>query len=209
MATKVKWYVVWKGRQAGVFTTWAECQRQVDGFPSARFKSFATKVEAERAFGGNATPTTPRKAITKKTAPTPGAVGGPIPDSLSVDAACARNPGIMEYQCVHTTTGTAVFKKGPFPLGTNNIGEFLAVVDALVLCDERKLDLPIYTDSKIAIGWVRGGKCKTKLELDTEPALQRVIAEAEDWLKHHRERNTVIKWRTSHWGENPADFGRK
>lgn len=39
-------YAVRRGRQTGVFHTWNECRVQVDRFPAARFKKFATEEEA-------------------------------------------------------------------------------------------------------------------------------------------------------------------
>ncbi|XP_057877506.1 ribonuclease H1 [Melospiza georgiana] len=39
-------YAVRKGRRTGVYRTWAECQEQVNKFPSASFKKFATEKDA-------------------------------------------------------------------------------------------------------------------------------------------------------------------
>lgn len=50
MATK--YYAVRVGRSTGVFLTWAECQKQVTGFPGAVFKSFTTIEEAENFVKG-------------------------------------------------------------------------------------------------------------------------------------------------------------
>ena len=50
MATK--YYAVRAGRSTGVFLTWAECQKQVTGFPGAVFKSFTTIEEAENFVKG-------------------------------------------------------------------------------------------------------------------------------------------------------------
>ena len=52
----------------------------------------------------------------------------PILPALAVDAACSGNPGVMEFRGVIADTGTEVFHRGPFVQGTNNIGEFLALV---------------------------------------------------------------------------------
>lgn len=40
------YYAVKRGRKAGVYRTWNECRAQVDRFPAARFKKFATEEEA-------------------------------------------------------------------------------------------------------------------------------------------------------------------
>jgi len=47
-----KFYVVWKGRQTGIFTDWNTCKKQVDAFAGAKYKSFKTRAEAEAAFSG-------------------------------------------------------------------------------------------------------------------------------------------------------------
>ncbi|XP_074059358.1 ribonuclease H1-like [Macrotis lagotis] len=39
-------YAIKRGRKTGVFPTWSECQAQVNRFPVARFKKFATEDEA-------------------------------------------------------------------------------------------------------------------------------------------------------------------
>ncbi len=131
-------------------------------------------------------------------------------DAWAVDAACSGNPGPMEYQAIDLQTGTRVFHFGPMK-GTNNIGEFLAIVHALALMQQQGLlDKAIYSDSYNAILWVNKRKCKTKLERtpETEPLYQ-IILRAERWLNTHSWRNPIIKWETQKWGEVPADFGRK
>ena len=131
-------------------------------------------------------------------------------DAWAVDAACSGNPGPMEYQAIDLATGARVFHFGPMK-GTNNIGEFLAIVHALALMQQQGLhDKAIYSDSYNAILWVNKRQCKTKLERtpETEPLYQ-IIARAERWLQTHQWRNPIIKWETQKWGEVPADFGRK
>ncbi len=131
-------------------------------------------------------------------------------DAWAVDAACSGNPGPMEYQGIDLATGQRIFHYGPVK-GTNNIGEFLAIVHALALCWQKGLhNKTIYSDSYNAILWVNKRQCKTKLERtpETEPLYQ-VIARAENWLRTHNYRNPIIKWETQKWGEVPADFGRK
>ena len=143
-----------------------------------------------------------------------GKAGAPVQawdrTAWAVDAACSGNPGPMEYQCVDLATGAQVFHYGPVH-GTNNIGEFLAIVHALALMEQRGItDKVIYSDSYNAILWVSKKQCKTKLERTpaTEP-LYRVIARAEQWLRTHHVKTPVIKWETKKWGEIPADFGNK
>ena len=131
-------------------------------------------------------------------------------DAWAVDAACSGNPGPMEYQAIDLQTGYQVFHFGPVR-GTNNIGEFLAIVHALALMQQRGLtDKTIYSDSYNAILWVQKRQCKTNLERtpQTEQLFQ-IIQRAERWLQTHEWRNPIVKWDTRQWGEVPADFGRK
>jgi ribonuclease HI len=131
-------------------------------------------------------------------------------NAIAVDAACSGNPGPMEYQGIDLATGYRVFHFGPLH-GTNNIGEFLAIVHALALLDKLgKHDTAVYSDSYNAILWVNKRKCKTKLERtpQTEPLFQ-IIERAERWLATHNYKNPLLKWETKEWGEVPADFGRK
>ena len=131
-------------------------------------------------------------------------------NAWAVDAACSGNPGPMEYQGVDLATGQQIFHFGPVR-GTNNIGEFLAIVHALALMEQRGItDKIIYSDRHNAIIWIRNKKCKTKLLRDaTTEQLFQVIARAENWLRTHPDNYRIIKWETREMGEIPADFGRK
>ena len=112
----------------------------------------------------------------------------------------------MEYRGVDTQTKKQLFHQGPFEKGTNNVGEFLALVHALAWLKKEKSDLPIYSDSKYAMAWVKKKKANSKI---TDPYLIDVVKRAENWLKENEYPNQIIKWQTKFWGEIPADFGRK
>ena len=215
---KQKYYVVWMGHVPGIYTAWPAAKQQIDGYKGAKYKSFPDRAQAEAAFrkgfgsylkqslpGHSGKATTPRSRQTG--APTTGSIIG---KSISVDAACSGNPGKMEYQGVTTVGKRQIFHRA-FPLGTNNIGEFLALVHALAFLQKQEQpDLPIYTDSKIAMGWIRKGKCKTTLKRNAKTEeLFETIEKAEAWLKANTITNPVYKWKTEVWGEIPADFGRK
>ncbi len=130
-------------------------------------------------------------------------------DAWAVDAACSGNPGQMEYQAIDLATGAQVFHFGPV-FGTNNIGEFLAIVHALALMEQQGLHKTIYSDSYNAILWMTKKKCKTTLERNAQTErLYQIIARAEAWLRAHAVQVPVVKWETARWGEIPADFGRK
>lgn len=128
----------------------------------------------------------------------------------AVDAACSGNPGPMEYRGIDLATGAEIFHFGPIH-GTNNVGEFLAIVHALALLwKQGDTQKTIYSDSYNAILWVKKKQCKTKLKRTPQTEqLYQIISRAELWLKTHAYRNPVVKWETAEWGEIPADFGRK
>lgn len=208
---KPKFYVVWRGRETGVFDSWDECQKQTAGFDKALFKSFDTKAAALKAFKDKPHAHIGQdKKLGTGSQKLPGLVGNPIEDSLVVDAAWNTATGDMEYQGIYLATRQKLFLKGPFSDGTNNIGEFLAIVHALALLHQKGSNIPVYSDSRTAIGWVKKKKANTKLEETSRNAeLFDLLDRAETWLQTHVYANPVLKWETTVWGENPADFGRK
>ncbi|RUA14639.1 MAG: ribonuclease H [Flavobacteriia bacterium] len=208
---KKKFYVVWKGKHPGIFESWADCKAQIEGFKGAQYKSFPTFAEAKKAYNGNYSD---YKGTTKgKSELSPQEllkIGDPNYNSIAVDAASSGNPGKMEYRGVDTKTKKVLFHQGPFEQGTSNVGEFLALVHGLAFLKQKKSDRILYSDSRIAIGWVRKGKCGTKLDKTAKNAnLFELIERAEDWLKKNRYTTPIVKWETKAWGEIPADFGRK
>lgn len=218
---KARYYVVWTGREPGIYRDWARCKAQVDGFSGAQYKSFGSVAEAERAWveaGGDPVPLDEPAEVGD--APRPSPVRSPVasasdgrrtpPGSIAVDAACSGNPGPMEYRGVDIDSGEQLFHVGPMQ-GTNNIGEFLAIVHGLAWLQRNGRPGPIYSDSTIAMGWVGRGTAKTTLarNASTEPAWQ-LLARAQLWLRQGAPRGVEIrKWPTRQWGEIPADFGRK
>lgn len=210
MGKKQKYYVVWRGHQPGIYASWTECQLQIKGFPNAKYKAFERKDLAEAAFREDPSNHIQKKKSAAKPKTTAPKSAGIVWESIAVDAACSGNPGIMEYQGVDTSSGERLFYK-KFRLGTNNIGEFLAIVHGLAwLKQQERGNLPIYTDSATALKWIRIKKCRTQLKRtpQTEELFQ-IIARAENWLKNNTFKNPLLKWETESWGEIPADFGRK
>jgi ribonuclease HI len=210
--SKKKFYVVWNGRKKGIFTSWNVCKKQIDGFEGAQYKSFADLKEAEIAFSKKyadykgLNTKKPTLSATEKAG-----YGTPNLESISVDAACSGNPGKMEYRGVLTHNKQEIFIKGPFKNGTNNIGEFLALVHGIALLKSKnKEDIPIYSDSRIAMSWVKKKTCRTNITFDaSNKDLLELIKRAEKWLKENTYKNPILKWETKAWGEIPADFGRK
>lgn len=203
-----RYYVVWQGRKTGIFHSWDDCKEQVLGFEGAIYKGFRNIDEAEDALRAG-TPDFSKKSQPKQ-ATAQLHPDAPTHRAIAVDAACSGNPGAMEYRGVWIGSGEELFHSKVYPEGTNNIGEFLAIVHALALCVQQGWSYDIYSDSRNALLWIKNGKCKTKLEPNARTAeLFDVIRRAEKWLATHKYPNRLIKWDTEEWGEVPADFGRK
>src|SRR5262245_48216870 len=204
---KQKFYVVWRGHRPGVYDSWPACQQQVAGFAGAEYKSFARRDEAEKAFAESYDQYRGKSTTTFRKSPAELEELGVVLESVSVDAACSGNPGDLEYQGVETATRELLFREGPFPEGTINIGEFLAIVQALELLHAAGRTCPIYSDSQVALGWVRARMANTALPRTERNAnLFEKLERAEKWLREHKYSNRMLKWRTNEWGENPADF---
>ena len=210
MAKKV--YVVWEGNEKGVFTEWEKCRVSIHGFKGAKYKAFKTLEIAQRAFAdgydmhwGQETQfetTLPEEALQE--------IGSPIYPSISVDAAWNTATLRMEYQGVDTYSQLKIFHQGPFEDGTSNVGEFLAIVHALAHLKKARSAIPIYSDSRNAIGWVQEKAHRSKLKPTVNnKKLFELLDRAVKWLKENNYDNPVLKWETKAWGENPADFGRK
>ena len=213
MGKKAKYYTVWVGQQPCVYNSWTECQLQVKGYEGARYKSFDSLTEARQALADGPDAYLPSRQAVRRPSAAP-RTDNPLPpegiqQALVVDAACSGNPGPMEYRGVYLPGGQEIFHFGPV-YGTNNIGEFLAIVHALALMEMKNYRLPVYSDSANALSWVQQKKCKTKLERNARTEeLFRMIERAEQWLRTHTYTVPVLKWDTRRWGEIPADFGRK
>ena len=208
---KKKYYVVWDGRETGVFDSWESCKEQVGGFPGAVYKSFGSEDEANEAYYedskdyvGN------KKKKPQLTEEQKRKYGEPIQESISVDGASSSRGGMSEYRGVVTHNAQEVFRMGPYPEGTNNLMEFLAIVHALSYCKKNGILLPIYSDSRTAILWVRKKEIKTKQpRTDKNVKLFDLIDRALIWLNNNDYPNQILKWETKAWGEIPADFNRK
>ena len=205
---KQKYYVVWQGHKPGIYSTWDACKMQVKNYPQAKYKAFDSLEEATAAYGEG-----PYASLFKKEKRHKGNISrhDVILPSISVDAACSGNPGAMEYRGVWNEDGSELFHFGPIANGTNNIGEFLAIVHALaMLKNQNDSSTAVYSDSKTAMTWIKKKKAKTLLKADkTNEKLFEMIRRAESWLEKNNWSNPLLKWETKQWGEIPADFGRK
>ena len=208
---KKKYYVVWEGVKPGVYDSWSECQLNIKGYASAKYKSFPTLQAAQAALRGNFRDYMGKEVNValqleglKENQPKP------IFPALAVDAAWNTATGDMEYRGVDAQTGREIFRQGPLRDGTNNIGEFLAIVHGLALLKQAQSELPVYTDSMTAISWIRKKQANTKLKETTRNQIVfDLISRAEKWLRENTWKNKLLKWETQIWGEIPADFGRK
>lgn len=210
MMAKKKFYVVWKGRETGIFDSWESCKRNVTQFEGAQYKAFSTQEEAKSALQKGYWPVVNKKVSRRSIFSTTNNNDQPIKESLAVDAACSGNPGKMEYRGVDVAAGCEIFHQGPFTEGTNNIGEFLAIVHGLAYLQQYNSSIVLYSDSAIALTWVKAKKCRTKLKrTEKNDQLFELIERAEKWLQQNSFSTRLLKWETSRWGEIPADFGRK
>lgn len=193
-------FVVWNGRAPGLYASWDACREQVEDFDGARYKQYDSPELAARGWERGPSDD-PASASTRPSTFPKGA--------LAVDAACAGNPGPTEYRGVDLATGEEVFSLGPFH-GTNNVGEFLAIVHGLGVQHDKGRRAPVYSDSRVGIDWVRSLRTGLSLPRSAATSTAWLLADrALKWLRSHPEHAQVIKWPTAQWGEIPADFGRK
>ena len=201
MAAK-KYYVVWAGHQPGIYDNWPEAERQVKGFPKARYKGFTSLAPAEQAYKTGASLQSARRSgkTTKPSVTTGNAATAPPPCAeveIYCDGACEPNPG-------NAGTGIAVYRNGVpktlwyglyNPNGTNNSAELLGLYHSLLMARselESGQTVIIYCDSMYAIncitnwafawkakGWTRKGGPILNLELIQKAhALYQEIANA-------------------------------
>jgi len=208
---KNNYYVVWRGVKPGVYSSWKECQQYINGYPGAKYKGFKTQQLAQKAFnegpenywGKQVVESTLSDVELKR-------IGKPVMESVVVDAAHSSSTNQVEYKGIYLKTGEILFQKGPYFDGTNNIGEFLAIVHALAHLKKINSTIPVYSDSKFARGWVRDKVARTNAERrESNKVLFKLLDRAVKWLRENKYPNKVLKWETKAWGENPADFGRK
>lgn len=203
-----KHYVVFKGREIGIFEHWDECKASTVKFKGAKFKSYNNYDKAVDAFVRFSKKSQPKKTFNRITPKNQ--ISAKPTSGFAVDASCLGNPGLMEYQCKDINNGKVIFNKTQFYNSTNNIGEFLAIVDILRYSNSNKDYRDVYTDSRTAMSWIKKRKVKTSLK--PSPSNEKTFNEiklAEKWLDNNNIKNRILKWHTSEWGEIPADFGRK
>jgi len=207
----------------GIYTSWADCQAQTNGYPQARFKAYESEAEAKAAlsrgwkasFAAAAKASAGGSGAAKGAAAKVAAANGAVPaqvilDSISVDVGSKGNPGIVEYKGVDTRTGEVIFQHPPIAKGTNNLGEFLAIVHALAYLKQKGSSKTVYSDSVTAMSWVRKKEVSTNLPRDASTQeIWTLVDRALAWLHNNSYSNKIVKWDTKAWGEIKADYGRK
>ncbi|HRX63966.1 MAG TPA: ribonuclease H family protein [Candidatus Absconditabacterales bacterium] len=200
----MKYYVIREGKKKGIFQSRDECKDFVVGVKGAKYKSFESIDQAKKALKDGYKPYYQNKTEQRKHKDLPFEK-----HSIAVDAACSHNPGVTEYQGVDLISGETIFHK-KMSDGTNNIGEFLALVHGLSYLKQKGSDKTIYTDSKHAMKRISEGKCKTNLKKTKEnKEIFDLINRAEQWLSKNKFDTQILKRNTKERGEIPADFGRK
>jgi ribonuclease HI len=194
-----KFYVVWQGRQTGIFTDWDTCKKQVDAFAGAKYKSFKTRADAEAAFAGISTPvankpagTTAKKTSSKQTVKTYTAddiAAMPLDTRIFTDGGCDPNPG-------KAGSGIAVYRDNEVkelwyglynPNGTNNTAELHALHQALIMAKSEVYDdksVAIFCDSKYsiqcvthwAVNWQKKGWKKPSGEIKNLELIKEMFA---------------------------------
>lgn len=191
-----KYYVVWQGREPGIYDDWPSCKSQVDKFAGARYKSFSSLAEAEAAFGAKA-------GVRSKVAPAakrPRAAGLKTYQAdeiaklaaevkIYTDGGCEPNPG-------EAGSGLAIYRNEQLvglwyglyqSLGTNNTAELNALNQALILTEQelaKGLRVVILCDSQYAIqcltqwaeGWRKKGWKKSSGEIKNLSLIQEMYA---------------------------------
>lgn len=173
----MSFYVVWEGKEKGIFTTWGECKNSVEGFKGAKYKKFNAREEAEEAYYSV------EEAKNK--------VGGFKIKAVFADGGvCGRNPSIIggTIGWVAVTDGGSPAYTNGIELGgignkdllvkshsefipfenlpvTNNHTEMLALISALEAMEDGWSGYAV-SDSKITLGRIfENWKCEN-LPLD-------------------------------------------
>ena len=217
----MKYYVVFRGHNPGVYDTWDEAKEQTEGFPGALCKGYSSSEEASAAYR-NFTGMEDKEELFRlisipRKSENPSDEISAIrnnpeidQEAWAVDASCLGNPGKMEYRGVEIKSGRILFNIGPFYDATNNIGEYLALVHAMALMTKKGEYHNIYSDSVTAISWIRNKRIKTQLKpTPRNTKVFELLARASVWVNSHHFPGKIMKWQTERWGEIPADFGRK
>ena len=177
-----KFYAVKRGRKTGIFTVWAECSAQVQGFQGAVYKGFMTEAEARDWLDGALDSSAPcaakSGAAAKKSSVPP--VEEPVDADyiIHTDGSCLRNPGgAGGWAAVIETVATGEVREcsGGDPETTNNRMELTAALEAMNAVPEAAR-VALYTDSQYLKNaftkfWLPAWKKRGWKKADGEPVL--------------------------------------
>lgn len=196
-----KFYVVWQGRETGIFTDWPTCKKQIDRFAGAKYKSFPTLLEAEAAFDGNvaaagrapvkksSTSAKTSSVQTVKTYTGDEIAQLEIDTKIYTDGGCEPNPG-------EAGSGVAVYRGNLLSelwyglynsYGTNNTAELNALNQAMIMAKneiEQGASVAIFCDSKYsiqcitqwAVNWEKNGWKKKGGEIKNLELIKQMFA---------------------------------
>ena len=189
-----KFYVIWVGREPGIYTDWPTAQKQIMKFSGAKYKSFPTKAEAEAAFSGGSVSSvskSPSGSSSSRTNKGNNLSAPPIKTDVVIycDGGCDPNPG-------KAGSGVAVYQNdqliqlwyGVFnPNGTNNTAELSALFYSLQLAQHattQGLSAQILCDSMYSIqcirdwaaGWEKNGWKKKTGEIKNLEIIKQAYA---------------------------------
>ncbi len=204
---KKKYYVVWKGRETGVFETWDDCKAQIDHFAGAVYKSFKSKDEATEAFNDSY-----KEYIGQSKEEMPLEIVDDfedsfIEDSISVFSKWDETTLIGDYQAVYTNTQELIFEHLSIQDAKKELIEFLAIVHCLAHCKKYQIELPVYSNSDAAIQWVKLKSFDRKKALLSENKVtDDLLTRAISWLDQNEYDNELLIWNTHLWQENKAGF---
>lgn len=217
------YYAVWVGKKPGVYDSWDLCKEQVDKFAGAKYCKLKAKslsqaqAEFKLGFGAvlkskNSEQSNNENKIHQSSSTSISKGNNPLRDVLTVDG--ASNGKNCEYQAKWYPSCQLAFSSEVYEGGTNNIAEFLGLVEAIKYLVNNNKPLMVYTDSVTAMAWVRDKSANTTARSSGKltKQLDELISQAEEYLRLNHDKLSqlqVLKWHTDKWGEIPADFGRK
>lgn len=203
---KKKFYAVAAGRNCGLFTDWAETEKQVKGFAGAKFKSFSTEKEA-RAWLDD--PVYTKKTLSGKSSVNkeakPAALSSADPEKIVVytDGGSINNPGPGGYGVVIVQDGEVRELSGGFRHTTNNRMEMMAAIVALTELQGQRKEIDLYSDSSYLVngirkGWVKKWQSRGWKKSDGEAVLN--IDLWKQLLKLTETVNVCFNWVKGHAG---------
>lgn len=170
MKGEKNYYVVLRGIQPGVYTSWAGengAEKQVKGYPGAQYKGFHNQAEAARWLRGLnlAREELPRQAAQLLAANTADTEVEALIQSaheqgkvvLFSDGACIRNPGPGGYGAVLRFRNRRKEISGGYRRTTNNRMEIIACINGLKQL-KHPSQVVVFSDSRYLVEAMNGGK---------------------------------------------------